>query len=352
MDQYNGFLQKISIELGIEQGKKESVERWKTRIIYSILGRMAYASLFDGYEEPLVTMQDSEPISIVHLKRRVQKLFDAYLELYPEVSNVLNLTSQDLSDEIYEVFNKAGFVYHRPHRICASLPCYAEIGDIRFERGMPLNRLQLMSGLGIFTHVHQSPAYDRATKKPLPEMFGFTSGTLESQWNMMTSSPTWQTIMDTAGVQFLREQPPFRAGYWLNAPSRMDGGISICRTGLPGNHQYYLYQVHNKTILISPIPYQYTSDPHFGQASYAVANCCLAANGKLPAFIFHVDGPIVMLSMEYLLPPPELYFLRLYSWPAYFSGRTESFRRLINTSVFTAIRTVLEARGYLFQEVS
>ena len=45
MKKYNGLLAEIAREFHIEQGEAESMERWKARIVYSLLGRMAYASL-------------------------------------------------------------------------------------------------------------------------------------------------------------------------------------------------------------------------------------------------------------------------------------------------------------------
>ena len=38
MKKYNGLLAEIAREFHIEQGKTESGERWKARIIYSLLG--------------------------------------------------------------------------------------------------------------------------------------------------------------------------------------------------------------------------------------------------------------------------------------------------------------------------
>ena len=51
MKKYNGLLAEIAREFHIEQGEAESMERWKARIVYSLLGRMAYASLYDHLEE-------------------------------------------------------------------------------------------------------------------------------------------------------------------------------------------------------------------------------------------------------------------------------------------------------------
>lgn len=77
MKKYNGLLAEIAREFHIEQGKTESGERWKARIIYSLLGRMAYASLNDHLEENEELPED-QSISVTHFKRRIITLLDTF----------------------------------------------------------------------------------------------------------------------------------------------------------------------------------------------------------------------------------------------------------------------------------
>ncbi len=67
MKQYTGLLRNIASELNISRGSTESEDSWKARVIYSVLGRMAYASLWDVTE-------DLQPVSIAHVKKRIHKL--------------------------------------------------------------------------------------------------------------------------------------------------------------------------------------------------------------------------------------------------------------------------------------
>ena len=82
MDKYNGLLSKVSRQYQILRGNQETADEWKTRLVYSICGMMAYASLWDDAEEP---------ISIVHLRRRIRGILGGYKSLYPELSG--NLTA-------------------------------------------------------------------------------------------------------------------------------------------------------------------------------------------------------------------------------------------------------------------
>ena len=47
MDKYNGLLSKVSQQYQIFKGNHETPDEWKTRLVYSICGMMAYASLWD-----------------------------------------------------------------------------------------------------------------------------------------------------------------------------------------------------------------------------------------------------------------------------------------------------------------
>lgn len=50
MDKYNGLLSKVSLQYHILRGNQETADEWKTRLVYSICGMMAYASLWDDTE--------------------------------------------------------------------------------------------------------------------------------------------------------------------------------------------------------------------------------------------------------------------------------------------------------------
>ena len=76
MDKYNGLLSKVSRQYHILRGNQETADEWKTRLVYSICGMMAYASLWDDTEES---------ISIVHLRRRIRSILGSYKSLYPEL---------------------------------------------------------------------------------------------------------------------------------------------------------------------------------------------------------------------------------------------------------------------------
>lgn len=62
MEKYNGLLATVATKYHIHKGTQEAESDWKTRLVYSICGMMAYASLWDEVDE--------EPISREHLSKR------------------------------------------------------------------------------------------------------------------------------------------------------------------------------------------------------------------------------------------------------------------------------------------
>lgn len=348
MTKYNHLLSSISEELGVQRSSAESVEKWKERVLYSAIGRMAYASLFDNSGEVSDGNGFQEFVSVIHFKRRIQALLSAYSELYPEAFRSFSVSGEELGEEILDIFQKTGYLYHQSHRVAASAPCAAVEGNIRFERGMPLCRRQFISGLGRYTNANEISEPAEILTPTLSEMFGLPSSTLKVQWEFLLSGAKWETAQNVSGMQYLREEPPFRAGYWVSSPNKT-GEISISRAGQSGNHTFFLYRFSRREIQVSQIPLWFTNDPHFGLSSYRAANCCLAAHQRLPASYYRVKEPIVWLDLQYLFPPAELYWIKLYSWPQF--TLEDSFHRIMSAPVFYAVKSVLERIGYSFEEV-
>lgn len=110
-------------------------------------------------------------------------------------------------------------------------------------------------------------------------------------------------------------------------------------------HSAYLYRYYGTTMEVSPLPqwqvefYNYRS----------LACACLSTYGTLPPIEYFEDGALVHVHMNYLLPPRELEFLKLYSWPEICTSLPCNFRRKLSIEVFTAIKNVLSDEGYEFK---
>ena len=332
MNKYNGLLSTVAQKYHIHKGTQETENDWKTRIVYSICGMMAYASLWDDSEEDF--------ISIVHLKGKVRSMFANYKSMYPELSGSLPYISEELEDEIANQLLSTGMVYHCPNRIAPSMKHEEPFSDILFQRGIALDSISCVSGIGFYSKQNGVTKPDR-----VKTMFGLEHETLQALWSEALSAASWESDrLFEQNTEYLRLKPPFSQGYWVNKPDTT-GTVSILRTGMKGSQLYYLYRYSDATIEVSQLP-QWQVESY----NYRLLACaCLSTYGTLPPIEYFEDGALVHVRMNYLLPPHELEFLKLYSWPEMCRSLPSNFRRKLSTEVFIAIKNVLCDEGYEFE---
>ena len=340
MKEYTQLLFNIAEKYHILRGKTESEAEWKTRIIYTICGLMGYVSLWDELSE--------EPISITHLKRRICAIENSYLELFPDVSycfpyskNMLQEDKDELANEIEDIFLKSGIIYHCPNRILPAKKTCAQVENIQFYRGICIDDIQSISGIGFY-----SVDADCSSSILITEMFDLCQKPLVEYWNEIVDHANWSYTKEfQPQTEFLKMEESFRQGYWVGKPYR-NGMISLLRTGMKGSKLYYLYKYNNNTLQISPLPTWLVA----GHEYRAISCACLCSAGTLPPIRYSIDGSLVHVKLNYLLPLSELYWLELYSWPETCIKFPCDFKRKCTLEIFAALKKILSAKGYLFIE--
>ena len=334
MNKYNGLLSKVANKYDIHKGTQETENDWKTRLVYSICGMMAYASLWDDSEE--------EFISIVHLKRKVRNMLVNYKAMYPEISGSLPYVSEELENEITDQFLSMGVVYHRPNRISPSMRREEQFGSILFQRGIALDGISCVSGIGFYS---KRSGEKNSDPDKIKTMFGLKHENLQTLWRITQSAASWESNLSfESSTEYLCLKPPFSQGYWVNKPDTT-GVVSLLRIGMKGSQLYYLYRYSGTTIEVSPLP-QWQVESY----NYRTLACaCLSVYGTLPPIEYFEDGGLVHIRLNYLLPPCELEFLKLYSWPEICTSLPCNFRRKLSVEVFTAIKNILSDEGYEFK---
>ena len=228
MNKFDGLLTKTADEFNIKRGSSESAEEFKSRIIYSVICRLSYACLWDNTAD--------RTISSRHFKNRIDELLKIYSAMYPEVT-----IFENLSAEVYDLYLKAGSLYHKPHRISASMFYVAEKNDVLFLRGAAPRQKVFISGAGFYLPARYKNSFDESKFKTFFEMFSIQDKTLSARWNEITRSADWKSSAVSDDAEFLRMQPPFNKGYWQKDPIR-DGRISLMRNGQIESKNYYLYK--------------------------------------------------------------------------------------------------------------
>lgn len=333
MKKYGGLLEKISYSYSIKQGNNESIDKYKARLIYSICGLMGYASLWDE--------SDDGDVSVTHVKSRIKNIYHCYKEMYPEIDNVLKCSEDELADEIYNLFSKTGVIYHLPHKISRAMYSEAGCGTILFKRGIAFDFIERVSGLGVYSQ----NKLDTNTIN-IRRMFGLNELSLNEVWSSIISRAQWTPMnVESKKIEFLRINPPFSSGYWTKAPT-FSAEYSMLRLTNEYSKLYYLYKKDHQRIKTSQLMNWQTNERSY----LFLSNACLSSNGKLPPIRYRNDGALVLITLDYLLPPRELNFLKLYSWPVEFEMGKMDFRRSCTSIVFQAIKEILVSQGYCFKE--
>lgn len=333
------ILRQAAADFNIVRGETESAESFKARTIYSTICRLSYGSLWDKTN------------SVRHFTDKAAALLNAYLKLCPDVK-----ISENLREEIYDLYLKNGYLYHESHHVRASIFSCAKLGEIVFLRGIPPTLKVSMSGAGFYA----DKSLDAQNFKTLADMFLLPEKSLVDTWQEIISAATWHAGNLPGDAEFLRMSPPFKNGYWQSKPNS-DGKISLARAGLPGDKIYYLYKFDGENFQYSQIPSWQTGDEFFSEVLdykngrggiYRQISCACLANYKvLPPINFRLDGEIIYAELGYLPPPQELYLWTLYSWAQNPAILPNNFKRIFAAEIFFTFKKVFEELGYRFSEV-
>ena len=333
MKKYNCLLEKIAAAYGIKKGLREQDNELKARIIYSVCGMMAYASLWDNMED--------EPISMVHMKRRIHNILQSYLVMYPETRKFFPADLTDVEKEIADLFVRVGIIYQSPRRISPAIQSASIIREVLFQRGIQPEQIESISGIGFYSLGHKG-----GTPLSPQKMFGLNEHDLATTWSRAISKAVWQeNKTPISGVEYLSLEPLSSKKYWWNKVDR-SGNISILRFNERWPNLYYFYTYIDNNIKLSQLPSWMVDDGYYRQ----LATACLYSRGKLPPIEYWEDGSIVHINMKYLLPPRELNWTKLYSWPEKGAILPSNFKRKCNKEIFLVIKIVLESMGYTFQQ--
>jgi len=315
------------------------------RIIYSIAGQMALASLWDadnGYSS----------VSVIHFRERISQIMDAYKSICPETKGFLPDTNDSLANDIYNLYLRTGYFYHTSHRISPAAPKLSGYDGIILHRGSSPDADLYMSGLGLYS-INKSES-----DSSVADMFGLQKQPLNQYFEELIVNGDWQEVQFPNDTEYLRLDPPFSSGYWNQKPEH-DGRTSLARYGSP-QKIYVFYRCINGLFLQKSIPewiikdYFYNSNGFYGEYR-RISNALLNHYGTLPPHKATMFGNLVRFDLGYRLPPSEEDFLNLFSWPEtynYAEGKQPIFTRLLSKQLYPLFKCILTDIGYCIVEES
>lgn len=323
---------------------KSNDDDWICRVIYSLAGKMALASLWDHDES-------RDFVSPQHFKQRAKHIFTAYTAIYPQTVSLFPANQNDLIEDIYAVYLRTGHFYHSPHKISPAPFTQSVYENVCLYRGVSPNAKFSMSGLGFYSaHTKTTDTLSAAA------MFGLQTQTLGEYLEELLHDENWAEIEWPSDAEFLRLEPSFSKGYWQKTPHK-DGRISLMRYGSP-NKRYSFYQFRQSQVLQKILPEWRIRDirssslniPNDFSEYRRIATALLDHYTVLPPIRVKLDGMTAQVRLGYRLPPTEEDFFKLYSWPNEYFTSPQVFSRRMSIPVYLVFRQHLETIGYQFEE--
>lgn len=330
------LLYEISNELGIRKDKQEDEAQWISRVIYSSVAKLALASVWSNAE-------DYNTDTISHFKNYYKKLLDAYINIFSDSSNMFLPNHDELSEEIYKILISNGCFYHMPYRLSPAVKKISVVNNIVLARGLPPKNTFNMSGMGFY--IENSSIN---SKEDVFDMFNISRITFDKYLEQIIKSKEWipaELNKNIDGYNFLKIQPPFTNGYWKKEPDK-ENVVSLAKFSEINNTIYFLYKYDNGKYFKLPL-----EDWRVEQYQYrAISTGILQSCNKLPPINAKLSDEIVYIKLNYLLPPNEENFFKLYSWPINYLTIDQNFNRIMSKKIYNVFKSILKQLGYQFRE--
>lgn len=339
----DAVFERLADDLGIKKGKTEESLSWKCRIAYSVSVKRGLDALWEKEDD----VEQNGTVSLLHITRTIKQVFRAFHVLCPEMEAVMQdfmqlhiSDGESLEELVSELLQKGGCFYHSPYRAAPAIFARAQLAGTVFLRGLPLGKVRCMSGAGMY-----AKAPIGGCPEDVATLFGLRKILSGKDMDHLETSLPKQYREHMNSCKFLNLSRK-NGKYWKDRPDK--GVTSLARRVDEFEKVYTLYQYDGSRFLCQALPEYWHSGTHY----IALAIALLSREGTLPAIAVKDDGPVVSLRLNYLLPPAEETFFRLYSWPDMARKRNPYFSRVMTRPVFETFQILMTHLGYTFLEES
>lgn len=323
----------IAKELNIGKDKSEKDVEWYRRVVYSAVGRMALATLWNE--------NDKGEISVRSLKRTTYELLKAYESIVPEINSTSNYgeCTVMLCDSILSTMESAGFFYHRADYYRIAKTKNIKMGKVNFCRGIYATESCYMSGLGAYTKVANAEENEGtflSLEKP------------QFVLQKLMESASWRECdFEKEKVEYLKMEEPFEKGYWTGQPN-FQFQYSLARINERDAflQTYYLVRNTSDGMKAAELPTWVSEDRNYTVLSTAL----LQYYQQMPHVIIKHGEEIAKIEIEYRLHPDVENLILAYSWPQRYDGENGPFSRIIPKSLSGTFKKILVDTGYNVRE--
>lgn len=265
---------------------------------------------------------------------------------------------EDLISEILDIYIQTGSFYKRNYYLApAKRRSITMSENISLERGVfPgefLERLLSVSGLGYW----QSGTFSANPDNNFETLFDLQNVSYELYYQHLESrfeqeAKICKELYDDS--KYLRTEPDSQiwGTYWMPSFRPREDGLLLGRYGYAGKERYYLFRREGKSYAVLDLS-EFETNPIFrrprnGSREYIRIACAILAHrGVLPNVHAKIGTGTVEIKFGYLLPPSELSFLKLYSWPSKgFKTVGQNYNRRIAKELYPPFRDYLKKLGY------
>lgn len=353
---YEELLTCMQSDLGLQRGEHERETDYTLRLLWSALGRMLQAALFDRYST-CASEAEAAGISIVRFKRRIQHLVEAYAGLFPNLmfpQALLAVKDDKVREEaslveiakyLCQLVLANGMAYHRAYNLLPPMLRRQRCGSVTFVRGLPPGEPVKISGLGMYQKsvLTQEPATE-AEIEAVRDMFQLDNPLNLTLLDYLIQSGKFVPATDSKHLQYFHAKERRWREYAKPGIMLAREKISyaqkmvycLCRRAKNGQEEWLeLPKSQDREIYDHGL----------------LAQLFLLQADSLPPAQIRYDGAIVHITCEYLYPGKEQRFLSLFSWPEPGQiGYRAKTHRIMTTDLFKVWRILFEALGYSFTE--
>ena len=324
----------IAKELNIGKDKSEKDVEWYRRVVYSVVGRMALATLWNE--------NDKGEISVRGLKRTTYELLKAYESIVPEINSTSNYgeCTDMLCDSILSTMESAGFFYHRADYYRIAKTKHIKMGEVNFCRGIYATESCYMSGLGAYTKVANAEENEGSFLSLEKPQFVLQKLIESAYWR--------ECDFEREKVEYLKMEEPFKNGYWMDQPN-FQFQYSLARTKKEREaflQTYYLLRNTSDGMKAAELPAWVSEDRNYTVLSTALLQCYK----QMPPVIIKYGDEIAKIEIGSRLYPDVEKLILAYSWPKRYDGENSPFSRIIPKSLSGTLKKILVDTGYNVKE--
>ena len=305
----------------------ETDEDWTRRVCYSVIGLQMLASLYDQPDSLDPTKTPDETVPMRHILNRGERL--AKILIGNDGENGVDVK------KIRNLYFHNGFMLHKRHRLAYPQSSFATVSNNMFlARGCPPWKTAKASGLGMLT--------SEASTEPMPveDMFHIERSAIGDWFEKFLGTVRWETNSLPQDIEWLNVHESPKQRYWSGKQPK--DGISLCRTKSKTGKDYFLWRISDGIAQQCRLPEWRTK----GYEYLRIAIALRSLYNNHPMVTFKRLLNTVSVVFDYLPPPTEHRFMKLYSW----SNLGDPFSEMVFAiDLFETIKTIFARLSYKIQ---